>query len=149
MFEDGAKHFVYPVCSHFNIPSFKFSVCRWWRIFFIDLVCISWWYSILHVLRRLMFFRWWQNFLIILVIYSAWISPFELAFMRDLPTNFSRVDYCVDAFFFADIIVTFFVAYLDRSTYVLVDEKPKIALRYFHISVWDYILLHASMLCIL
>jgi hypothetical protein len=58
--------------------------------------------------------------------------------MRDLPINFVRVDYCVDAFFLVDIIITFFVAYLDRSTYVLVDEKSKIALRYFQESEITY-----------
>ncbi|RVX19571.1 Potassium channel KAT3 [Vitis vinifera] len=40
------------------------------------------------------------------------------------------VDLTVDAFFAADIILTFFVAYLDKSTYLLVDDHKKIAVRY-------------------
>lgn len=75
-------------------------------------------------------YRWWQNFLIVLVIYSAWVSPFEFGFMRKLPKPFFVVDYVVDAFFGADIIVTFFLAYLDKRTYLLVARHSKIALRY-------------------
>jgi CRP-like cAMP-binding protein len=40
------------------------------------------------------------------------------------------VDLVVDIFFAVDIIMTFFVAYLDKSTYLLVDDHKKIALRY-------------------
>lgn len=79
-------------------------------------------------------YRWWQNYLIILVIYSAWVSPFEFGFIRDLPHKFFVADYIVDAFFGMDIFVTFFVAYLDKRTYLLVDEYPKIAMRY--LSTW-------------
>ena len=97
-------------------------------------------------LKNVDVFRSWRNFLIVLVIYSAWVSPFELAFMRDLPNHFVRVDLCVDAFFLADIITTFFVAYLDRTTYVLVDKKSKIALRYLCSTVPCCILFYVSRL---
>ena len=40
------------------------------------------------------------------------------------------VDLVVDAFFAIDIVINFFVAYLDKSTYLLVDDHKKIALRY-------------------
>ena len=74
--------------------------------------------------------------MILLVAHSAWVSPFEMAFMRDLPMQFQVVDYAVDTFFGADIIITFFVAYFDKTTYLLVDKKSKIALRYtFVVSV--------------
>ncbi|XP_022873588.1 potassium channel KAT3-like [Olea europaea var. sylvestris] len=74
--------------------------------------------------------RWWQAFLVLLVVYSAWSSPFELAF-REMGTGpLMPVDLVVDAFFGVDIILTFFVAYLDTSTYLLVDDHKKIALRY-------------------
>ncbi len=39
------------------------------------------------------------------------------------------IDLAVDTLFAVDIIVTFFVAYLDKSTYLLVDDHKKIALR--------------------
>ncbi|XP_019157682.1 PREDICTED: potassium channel KAT3-like [Ipomoea nil] len=75
-------------------------------------------------------YRVWQVFLVILVVYSAWSSPFELAFRKVATGSFQPVDLVVDAFFSVDIILTFFVAYLDKSTYLLVDDHNKIALRY-------------------
>lgn len=75
-------------------------------------------------------YRWWQTFLVILVVYSAWSSPFELAFKKMATGSLMVVDVVVDAFFAVDIILTFFVAYLDNSTYLLVDDHKKIAIRY-------------------
>ncbi|KAI9393502.1 hypothetical protein POPTR_006G245000v4 [Populus trichocarpa] len=75
-------------------------------------------------------YRWWQTFLVVLVVYSAWASPFELAFKKAATGGFLPVDLVVDAFFAADIVLTFFVAYLDNTTYLLVDDHKKIALRY-------------------
>ncbi|KAA8525318.1 hypothetical protein F0562_007173 [Nyssa sinensis] len=72
-------------------------------------------------------YRWWQTFLVLLVIYSAWSSPFELAFKKVATGSLMPVDLAVDAFFVIDIILTFFVAYLDKSTYLLVDDHKKIA----------------------
>ncbi|XP_061963735.1 potassium channel KAT3-like [Populus nigra] len=74
-------------------------------------------------------YRWWQTFLVVLVVYSAWASPFELAFKKAATGGFLPVDLVVDAFFAADIVLTFFVAYLDNTTYLLVDDHKKIALR--------------------
>nr|XP_043613451.1 potassium channel KAT3-like [Erigeron canadensis] len=75
-------------------------------------------------------YRWWQAFLVVLVIYSAWSSPFELAFKKVATSSLLYVDLAVDFFFVGDIILTFFVAYLDKSTYLLVDDHKKIATRY-------------------
>lgn len=72
----------------------------------------------------------------ILVIYSAWSSPFELAFKEVATGSLLPVDLVVDAFFAIDIILTFFVAYLDKSTYLLVDDHKQIAVRYNHIHPW-------------
>lgn len=77
--------------------------------------------------------RLWQTFLVALVVYSAWASPFELAFRELLAGSLLTVDLLVDAFFAVDIILTFFVAYLDTSTYLLVDDHKKIALRFVYI----------------
>ncbi|KAJ8751723.1 hypothetical protein K2173_025896 [Erythroxylum novogranatense] len=74
-------------------------------------------------------YRLWQTFLVLLVVYSAWASPFELAFKR-AASGLLIPDLVVDAFFAVDIILTFFVAYLDRATYLLVDDHKKIAARY-------------------
>jgi hypothetical protein len=67
---------------------------------------------------------------VVLVVYSAWASPFELAFKKAATGGFLPVDLVVDAFFAADIVLTFFVAYLDNTTFLLVDDHKKIALRY-------------------
>ncbi|XP_022976141.1 potassium channel KAT3-like [Cucurbita maxima] len=80
-------------------------------------------------------YRWWQTFLVVLVVYSAWVSPFELAFKKVATGSLLPVDLVVDAFFALDIVLTFFVAYLDKSTYLLVDDHKKIAVRYLT-SLW-------------
>ncbi|KAL4318489.1 hypothetical protein GQ457_18G002660 [Hibiscus cannabinus] len=75
-------------------------------------------------------YRWWQTFLVVLVIYSAWASTLELAFEKTADGPLMFIDLVVDAFFAVDILLTFFVAYLDTSTFLLVDDHEKIALRY-------------------
>ena len=64
------------------------------------------------------------------MVYSAWASPFELAFKKVATSSLMAVDLTVDAFFAIDIIITFFVAYLDKTTYLLVHDHKKIAARY-------------------
>jgi hypothetical protein len=68
-------------------------------------------------------------FLLVLVVYSAWICPFELAFLRHLSWELFLVENIIDGFFAIDIILTFFIAYLDRKSYLLVDNPKRIAAR--------------------
>nr|CAI77627.1 potassium uptake channel [Zea mays] len=75
-------------------------------------------------------YRCWETFLIILVVYSAWVSPFEFGFIQKPTGALAAVDNVVNAFFAVDIILTFFVAYLDRMTYLLEDDPKRIAWRY-------------------
>ncbi|KAL6615943.1 hypothetical protein ACP70R_038213 [Stipagrostis hirtigluma subsp. patula] len=75
-------------------------------------------------------YRWWQVFLIVLVVYSAWASPFELALERAATAPLVAVNLVVDAFFAVDIAASFFVAYVDRSTNLIVDDRRKIATRW-------------------
>ncbi|XP_072993104.1 potassium channel AKT1-like [Typha latifolia] len=75
-------------------------------------------------------YRIWETFLIVLVIYSAWVSPFEFGFIKEVTGGLTIADNVVNGFFAIDIILTFFVAYLDRATYLLVDSPKKIAWRY-------------------
>ncbi|KAJ8555400.1 hypothetical protein K7X08_012896 [Anisodus acutangulus] len=75
-------------------------------------------------------YRIWQTFLVVLVVYSAWSSPFELAFKKVASGGLLPLDLLVDAFFAIDILLTLFVAYLDKTTYLLVDDHKKIAFRY-------------------
>ncbi|XP_020105265.1 potassium channel KAT3-like [Ananas comosus] len=80
------------------------------------------------------FYRVWEMFLILLVVYSAWICPLEFAFLRYLPSTLFLVDTVVNGFFAVDIILTFFVAFLDRKSYLLVDDPKRIAITY--LSSW-------------
>ncbi|KAM0934958.1 putative cyclic nucleotide-binding domain, potassium channel, voltage-dependent, EAG/ELK/ERG [Dioscorea sansibarensis] len=75
-------------------------------------------------------YRAWETFLILLVIYSAWVSPFEFGFIEEPKGALAAADNVVNGFFAIDIILTFFVAYLDRTTYLLIDSPKKIAWRY-------------------
>ncbi|GMP73939.1 hypothetical protein CsSME_00031517 [Camellia sinensis var. sinensis] len=79
-------------------------------------------------------YRAWEMFLIGLVIYSAWICPFEFAFLTYKRDALFIIDNVVNGFFAIDIILTFFVAYLDSQSYLLIDDPKKIAIRY--ISTW-------------
>ncbi|XP_042973333.1 potassium channel AKT1-like [Carya illinoinensis] len=75
-------------------------------------------------------YRIWETFLVVLVIYTAWVSPFEFGFLEKPQGPLSITDNVVNGFFALDIIITFFVAYLDRTTYLLVDNPKKIAWKY-------------------
>ncbi|XP_071742273.1 potassium channel AKT1-like [Rutidosis leptorrhynchoides] len=75
-------------------------------------------------------YRAWETYLVVLVLYTAWVSPFEFGFFKKPQQPLSIIDNVVNGFFGIDIILTFFLAYLDRSTYLLVDDRKKIAWRY-------------------
>ncbi|CAM6027486.1 unnamed protein product, partial [Sphagnum balticum] len=80
------------------------------------------------------YYRWWETWLIVLVGYSAWVSPFEFGFIENPQGALLAVDYAVNAFFGIDIVLTFFVAYLDKRTFVMVDSLKIIAFQY--IKTW-------------
>ncbi|XWS73083.1 hypothetical protein CRYUN_Cryun02cG0095300 [Craigia yunnanensis] len=75
-------------------------------------------------------YRSWDTFLVFLVLYTAWVSPFEFGFLTKPEYPLSISDNVVNALFGIDIVLTFFVAYLDKTSYLLVDEPKKIAWRY-------------------
>ncbi|KAK9697777.1 hypothetical protein RND81_08G060700 [Saponaria officinalis] len=75
-------------------------------------------------------YRIWELFLVLLVLYTAWISPFEFGFMNGPTMPVSIIDNVVNGFFAVDIILSFFVAYLDNKTYLLIDEPKLIAKKY-------------------
>ncbi|KAK1549983.1 hypothetical protein Q3G72_011801 [Acer saccharum] len=75
-------------------------------------------------------YRIWETYLVLLVIYTAWVSPFEFGFLRKPQKPLSIIDNIVNGFFAVDIILTFFVAYLDKTSYLLVDSPKKIAWKY-------------------
>ncbi|XP_020583593.1 potassium channel AKT1-like [Phalaenopsis equestris] len=79
-------------------------------------------------------YRAWETFLIFLVIYTAWVSPFEFGFISKPTRPLSIVDDLVNVFFTIDIILTFFVAYLETTTYLFIDNHVKIAQKY--LSSW-------------
>lgn len=68
--------------------------------------------------------------MVLLVAYSAWVYPFEVAFLNSSSNKKIHIaDNIVDLFFGIDIILTFFVAYIDRRTQLLVRDSKKIAIR--------------------
>ncbi|GMI88592.1 K+ transporter 1 [Hibiscus trionum] len=75
-------------------------------------------------------YRVWENFLVILVVYTAWVSPFEFGFLHKPHHVLSITDNVVNGFFALDIVLTFFVAYLDKATYLFIDDRKKIAWKY-------------------
>ncbi|KAK6927489.1 Cyclic nucleotide-binding domain [Dillenia turbinata] len=75
-------------------------------------------------------YRVWESFLIVLVFYTAWVCPFEFGFLETPSGPLSIADNVVNGFFAIDIIITFFLAYLDKSTYLLIDDRKKIAWKY-------------------
>ncbi|KAF0926954.1 hypothetical protein E2562_028540 [Oryza meyeriana var. granulata] len=76
-------------------------------------------------------YRCWEAFMVVLVAYSAWVYPFEVAFMNASPKGGLEVaDIVVDLFFAVDIVLTFFVAYIDSRTQLLVRDRRRIAMRY-------------------
>ncbi|KAK9696962.1 hypothetical protein RND81_08G006800 [Saponaria officinalis] len=79
-------------------------------------------------------YRAWEMLLVILVVYSAWICPFEFAFLSYKEDALFIADHIVNGFFAVDIVLTFFVAYVDSRTYLLIDYHRKIAVRY--LSTW-------------
>ncbi|QCD76988.1 potassium voltage-gated channel Eag-related subfamily H member 6 [Vigna unguiculata] len=79
-------------------------------------------------------YRAWELVLVVLVIYSAWICPFEFAFLPYKEDALFIIDNIVNGFFAIDIVLTFFVAYLDHHSYLLVDDPKRIAIRY--LSSW-------------
>ncbi|XP_031392722.1 potassium channel AKT2/3 isoform X2 [Punica granatum] len=73
--------------------------------------------------------------MVMLVAYSAWMFPFEVAFLNKNPIRELYVaDNIVDLFFAIDIVLTFFLAYIDRRTQLLVRDRRSIAIRY--LSTW-------------
>ncbi|NP_001312582.1 potassium channel AKT2/3-like [Nicotiana tabacum] len=76
-------------------------------------------------------YRCWETLMVVMVAYSAWVCPFEIAFMRSNPNRaLYFADNVVDLFFAVDIILTFFVAYIDTTTQLLVRGRRRIATRY-------------------
>jgi hypothetical protein len=72
----------------------------------------------------------WEHSLVMLVFYSAWASPFEFGFLQNPHGPLAVADNVVNAFFAVDIVLTFFVAYADKRTFLLVDDPGRIAWRY-------------------
>ncbi|KAK8568692.1 hypothetical protein V6N12_007236 [Hibiscus sabdariffa] len=75
-------------------------------------------------------YRVWETFLALLVVYTAWVSPFEFGFLHKPHPVLSVTDNVVNGFFALDIVLTFFVAYLDKATYLYIDDRKKIAWKY-------------------
>ncbi|XP_043725377.1 potassium channel AKT1-like [Telopea speciosissima] len=72
----------------------------------------------------------WETFLVVLVLYTAWVSPFEFGFLDGPRGALAITDNVVNGFFAVDIMLTFFVAFLDKTTYLFIDNPKQIAWKY-------------------
>lgn len=80
-------------------------------------------------------YRSWETLMVVLVAYSVWVCPYEVAFLESNSSFALYVaDNIVDLFFAVDIVLTFFLAYIDSTTHLLVRDPSKIAKRY--LSTW-------------
>ncbi|XP_043690365.1 potassium channel AKT1-like isoform X2 [Telopea speciosissima] len=79
-------------------------------------------------------YRAWETFLVVLVVYIAWVSPFEFGFLKKERGPLAIADNVVNGFFTVDIVLSFFVAFLDKTTYLLIDDHKQIAWKY--VSTW-------------
>ncbi|KAJ0743843.1 putative cyclic nucleotide-binding domain, potassium channel, voltage-dependent, EAG/ELK/ERG [Helianthus annuus] len=82
-------------------------------------------------------YRYWQTLMVVMVAYSAWTYPFEVAFLKSSSHTHKQLyiaDSIVDLFFAIDIVLTFFVAYVDPTTHLLVRDPKSIATKY--LSTW-------------
>ncbi|XP_042489812.1 potassium channel AKT1-like [Macadamia integrifolia] len=75
-------------------------------------------------------YRIWESFLVVLVVYTAWVSPFEFGFLDGSRGSLAIIDDVVNGFFAVDIVLTFFVAFLDKSTHLFIDNPKQIAWKY-------------------
>jgi hypothetical protein len=73
--------------------------------------------------------RYWQYWLVFLVFYSAWVSPFEFGFIEHPRGALLVVDNVVNFMFLIDIVLTFFVAYLNPATFLMECNFKRIAIR--------------------
>ncbi|KAK7352736.1 hypothetical protein VNO80_18164 [Phaseolus coccineus] len=80
------------------------------------------------------YYRVWDAFLVILVFYTAFVSPFEFGFLNEPTDSLSITDNVVNGLFAVDIVLTFFVAYLDKETYLLEDRPLLICCKY--VTTW-------------
>ncbi|CAI0427626.1 unnamed protein product [Linum tenue] len=80
-------------------------------------------------------YRCWEASMVMLAAYSVWFYPFEIAFLdTSHHGELYLVDTITDLFFIADIALTFFVAYIDSKTNMMVYDPRRIAKRY--LSTW-------------
>ncbi|CAN0838238.1 Potassium channel AKT2/3 [Linum grandiflorum] len=75
-------------------------------------------------------YRCWEALMVMLAAYSVWFYPFELAFLD--PSHHRELyllDVATDMFFAIDILLTFFLAYVDSKTNFIVYDPKRIAKR--------------------
>ncbi|CAM6127017.1 unnamed protein product [Calypogeia fissa] len=72
----------------------------------------------------------WWLIILIFALYSSMFTPLEFGFFRGLPSELWIVDLSVQFVFFADMVIRFFTAYIDKETYKIVADHRSIAIRY-------------------
>ncbi|KAG8367250.1 hypothetical protein BUALT_Bualt16G0053000 [Buddleja alternifolia] len=79
---------------------------------------------------NVIFLKTWKTILVLLAAYNALVCPFEFGFCKKPMMPLIITDSIVNVFFGIDIVLTFFIAFLDKATHILVHEKREIALKY-------------------
>ncbi|XP_073525972.1 LOW QUALITY PROTEIN: uncharacterized protein [Phyllobates terribilis] len=72
----------------------------------------------------------WKQFILVWAVYSSFFTPMEFGFFRGLPENLFFLDIAGQIAFLIDIVISFFLAYRDSSSYRVVYERRRIGLRY-------------------
>lgn len=76
----------------------------------------------------------WKQLTILFSAYSVYITPFEFAFFNVPPLGLRIADNVINIFFLCDLVLTFFVAYKNTRTYLIVADHKAIAIKY--LSTW-------------
>ncbi|XP_051119024.1 potassium channel SKOR-like [Andrographis paniculata] len=72
----------------------------------------------------------WSHFVLLWAVYSSFFTPLEFAFFRGLPGDLHLLDIAGQFTFLIDIFTTFFVAYRDPHSHIMVYNRNLVALRY-------------------
>jgi len=78
----------------------------------------------------------WDFYIMIVMVIAAFLTPWQLAFVDDDTEGWLAVNAATDLSFLIDLMVTFFTAFYEEKTYLLVTDKRVIARKYLRFWFW-------------
>ena len=78
----------------------------------------------------------WDFYIMIVMVVAAILTPLQLAFVENDTLGWIVTGAIIDITFLVDILVTFFTAYVDESSYSMVTDKCVIAKKYLKFWFW-------------